>query len=222
MKSLRIFLLMAFITFQTVPVFAAGMNSHLDAPQALAELKSGNGRFVSSKMKHPRQDMTQVRETAKGQNPFAVVITCSDSRVSPEVIFDQGLGDLFVIRVAGNVLGDAEIGSVEYAVAHLHTPLVVVLGHTKCGAVAAVVENDELTPSLKKSLKGISVAKKAAMKQGGDILAVTTEINICQGVEILKNKQPVLQGKVANGEVKILPAIYDVESGIVKFYNDCP
>ena len=111
----------------------------LTADESLARLMEGNKRFVKRKAQHPDQSLAHLREIEPGQHPFAIVLGCSDSRVSPEVVFDQGLGDLFVIRVAGNVTDDAVVGSVEYAVEHLKTPLVVVLGHQGCGAVQAAV-----------------------------------------------------------------------------------
>jgi len=107
--------------------------------EALARLMEGNKRFVTRKAQHPDQTLAHLREVESGQHPFAVVLSCSDSRVSPEIVFDQGLGDLFVIRVAGNVTDDTVIGSIEYAVEHLKAPLVVVLGHQGCGAVQAAV-----------------------------------------------------------------------------------
>ena len=112
----------------------------VSGPEALARLKAGNQRFVASKLQHPRQDGKRRGELATSQHPFAIVLGCADSRTSPEVVFDQGLGDLFVLRVAGNVLNDETLGSIEYAVAHLGTPLILVLGHERCGAVKAAKE----------------------------------------------------------------------------------
>jgi carbonic anhydrase len=112
--------------------------------QALQELMIGNERYVRSQPKHPRQSRARQSEVASGQQPFGIILTCADSRVSPEFIFDQGLGDLFVVRVAGNIINDAILGSIEYAAAYLHTPLLVVLGHSNCGAVSATVAGGEL------------------------------------------------------------------------------
>src|SRR5207247_2291014 len=110
------------------------------ADQAMKMLQDGNARFVSGKLEHPNESPERRTEVAKGQHQFAVILACADSRVGPEVIFDAGLGDLFVTRVAGNVVDDAMLGSIEYAVEHLGAPLIVVCGHQRCGAVQATVE----------------------------------------------------------------------------------
>src|SRR5947209_10905279 len=110
------------------------------ADEALARLMAGNRRYVLHKEQHPDQSLTRRKELESGQHPFAVILGCADSRVSPEILFDQGLGDLFVIRVAGNVVDDTILASVEYAVEHLGTRLIMVLGHEKCGAVSAAIE----------------------------------------------------------------------------------
>jgi hypothetical protein len=106
---------------------------------ALTRLVEGNKRFVAGSTTHPDQTAERRTETAKGQHPFAIILTCADSRLSPEILFDEGIGDLFVVRNAGNLLDDHVLGSIEYAVEHLHATLIVVLGHTKCGAVSAAV-----------------------------------------------------------------------------------
>jgi carbonic anhydrase len=131
----------------TRPVFATlevtndpdtepGVTAHT----ALQRLRDGNARFVNGRLQHPRQTPSRRTEVAPKQRPFAVVLDCSDSRVPPEIVFDQGLGDLFVCRVAGNVADDAGIASLQYAALHFHTPLLVVLGHSRCGAVAATLD----------------------------------------------------------------------------------
>src|SRR5438105_14937452 len=116
--------------------------------QALSELKDGNRRFRENRMLHPRQDHASIKATANTAQPFAVILTCADSRVAPEIIFDQGIGDLFTVRVAGNVaLGD-EIASVEYAVEQFHTPLCLVMGHSGCRAVEAVLAGNRFSLDL--------------------------------------------------------------------------
>ena len=120
------------------------MTTTIDSQKALELLKAGNTRFVSGTLT-PKNDYTELRENlSKGQHPFAVVLCCSDSRVAPEIIFDQKLGDLFVIRNAGNIVDEEVLGSIEYAVEHLETPLVVVMGHASCGAVTATCQGDDL------------------------------------------------------------------------------
>lgn len=111
--------------------------------EALARLMEGNARYVSAKLNHPDQTLQRRAEVASGQHPFAIILTCADSRVPPELLFDQGLGDLFVVRVAGNIVDDDILGSIEYGVGELATPLVMVLGHERCGAVKATVESVE-------------------------------------------------------------------------------
>jgi carbonic anhydrase len=115
--------------------------TNLSATDALTRLKEGNRRFIDSQATHPRGDGTRRQELVSGQRPFSIILGCADSRVAPELVFDEGLGDLFVIRVAGNIADDVVLGSIEYAVAHLGVNLVVVLGHQSCGAVNAAVEN---------------------------------------------------------------------------------
>src|SRR5512139_387673 len=118
------------------------MSGHLTPDQALTHLLRGNERFIAGWPDHPNQSARRRREVSDaGQQPYAIILSCADSRVPPEIIFDQGLGDVFVIRVAGNVLDDVILGTIEYAVEHMHTPLVMVLGHDKCGAVTAAVEH---------------------------------------------------------------------------------
>jgi len=112
--------------------------------EAHDRLAQGNARYVAGKAKHPRQDAATRKHLTSGQQPFATVLSCSDSRVPPELVFDQGIGDLFVVRVAGNIGGEDDLGSIEYAVEHLHTSLIVVMGHEKCGAVTAALAPDSV------------------------------------------------------------------------------
>ena len=132
----------------------------LTGKDALQRLLDGNKRFLSGRLEHPNHCEKSRRGLVTGQDPIAVVLTCSDSRVPPVDVFDQGLGDIFVVRVAGNIINDQILGSIEYAVAHLHTPLVMVMGHSSCGAVGAVAQGVKLdghiaslTPSIDAALK---------------------------------------------------------------------
>src|SRR6476661_5513416 len=117
----------------------SGETAALSADDALAKLMAGNQRYTRHKEQHPDESLARRKELIGGQHPFAIVLGCADSRVSPELLFDQGLGDLFVIRVAGNIADDAILGSIEYAIEHLGAKLILVLGHEKCGAVSAAV-----------------------------------------------------------------------------------
>ena len=122
---------------------AAAQDTVPSAAAVLRELKAGNDHHVAKRYQHPHQTAARQRELASTQHPHAIVLSCADSRVAPEIILDQGLGDLFDVRVAGNVASDTELASIEYAAAHLHTPLLVVMGHQKCGAVTAAAESGE-------------------------------------------------------------------------------
>ena len=191
----------------------------ITADAALEMLKKGNARFVDAKREYPRQCAARRKETANGQNPFAIILACSDSRVTSEIIFDQGLGDLFVVRVAGNVLDNAVIGSIEFAATYLGASLIVVLGHSNCGAIKAIVDNAELTPSLKQSLQSV-VEVKNLVEQGtcGDKLKDVTEMNAKVVAESLRNMPPVLNVLSKEGKIKIVSGFHDLETGKVEFF----
>jgi len=185
------------------------------ADQALAELKAGNQHHAAHQYTHPHQTASRQRELVQGQHPHAVVLTCADSRVAPEIVFDQGLGDLFTIRVAGNIAGDAEIASIEYAAEHLHTPLVVVMGHQSCGAVAAAVEGGEAPGHLPSLIAAIRPAVDKARGQPGDLSANAVRINVEMVVAQLRSSTPVLAELVGSGKLKIVGAVYSLENGKV-------
>ncbi len=185
------------------------------ADEALARLVEGNKRFVEMKLAHPDQDAGCRTRLSTGQQPFAVVLGCSDSRVPPEVIFDQGLGDLFVVRVAGNVADDLGLASIEYAVEHLGSRLIVVLGHERCGAVTAAVHGGEFPghlPALMSALKpAVAKGKGAADAVEGAMLA-----NVGLTTAQLQGSRPILAELVEKGEVKIVGARYDLDTGAVE------
>ncbi len=189
--------------------------------KAMASLKEGNARFVSNASRHPRTEAARISETAtKGQHPFATVITCSDSRVPVERVFDQGVGDLFVIRVAGNVCDTDEVGSIEYGVDHLETPVLVVLGHTQCGAVTAVAKGAELHGSIPPLVDNILPAVERARTKHvdadeHDLIARAIEENVWQGVEDLLQRSPSVRKRARDGKVEIVGAIYDLSEGKV-------
>lgn len=192
---------------------------HLKAGDSLKILKAGNARFVESKLIHPNQSLERRNELVAGQAPKAVVISCSDSRVPPELVFDQGLGDLFVVRVAGNILNNENIGSVEYAVEHTGAPLVVVLGHKKCGAVAAAVKGGDIPGHIKSITDAIEPAVREAKKTAGkgDVAEKAAHINVENVVRALKTSQPILAEELKEGDVKIVGAYYDLDSGKVEW-----
>jgi carbonic anhydrase len=187
---------------------------------ALAELKAGNERFAVHHTTHPHQTTARRSELAGGQHPHAVILACADSRVAPEIVFDQGLGDLFTVRVAGNIAGDAEIASMEYAVEHLHTPLIVVMGHQSCGAVGAAIEGGEAPGHLPSLIHAIepSVAKARTMK--GDLSDNAIRLNVEAVVAELAASHPILAEHVAKGTLKVVGAVYSLKTGRVTWVSD--
>ena len=187
----------------------------------LDKLKAGNEKFVSGYPIHPHETLNRIRELKKGQNPFAVIVSCSDSRIPPELIFDQGLGDVFSIRTAGNVIGEYELGSIEYAVEHLHCKLIVVLGHENCGAIQAYAtsENEKHNDHIQNLVNYIASEDEEkiipdSLRSNIDILV---KANITHGVNLLKSSTPVLKPLVDKNEIKIIGAYYDLDSGKVLF-----
>lgn len=200
--------------FVISPVLASTASTSVPADMAQNMLIDGNNRFVVEKYADHEIGKAKRAELAKGQHPFAVIVSCSDSRVPPEILFDQGLGDIFVVRVAGNVLDAIELGSVEYAVEHLGVKLVVVLGHEKCGAVKATVDGGELPPNIKAIADKIQPAVAAAKaKPVGDVYETAANTNVLNMVDSLKN-DPILN-HVAG--VQFIGAKYHLESGKVEF-----
>lgn len=183
---------------------------------ALQRLIEGNRRYIAQIPIHPNQTADRRREVAGGQKPFAIVLGCSDSRVPPEVIFDQGLGDLFVVRVAGNIVDGAVMGSIEYAIEHLETPLLVVLGHGKCGAVSAAIKGGEPHGHIGGIVEAIAPAVDKAKSQTGDLLTNAVKANIAMIVSQLMSSEPVLAELVKSGKLEIVGAFYDLESGEIE------
>lgn len=186
----------------------------------LAELKAGNEHHVRHKYQHPHETATRQRELIAGQNPHAEILSCSDSRVPPELIFDQGLGDLFVIRVAGNVATDVELGSLEYGAEHLHIPLLVVLGHEGCGAVTAAVQGGEAEGHIATLVSLIKPAVEKSRGTPGDPINNAVRANVKLVVEQLRSSTPVLSKLVAEGKLKIVGGVYSLETGKVTLLSD--
>ena len=173
----------------------------------LDALKAGNARFVSGTL-NPKADYAEDRERlANGQHPFAVVLCCSDSRVSPEIVFDQGLGDLFVIRNAGNVVDKDVLGSIEYAVEHLGTPLVVVMGHSCCGALTATCQGGELPGHIK------SIAERIRPSLDSDCCIDDNARRHAQRMAQLIGDNPIVKHEKA----QVVAAFYDIQSGVVEW-----
>lgn len=187
------------------------------ADQAISMLKEGNKRFTSGKLEHPNHCEESRQSVAAGQTPIATVLTCSDSRVPPVDIFDQGLGDLFVVRVAGNVIGDHTLGSIEYAVKHLHTPLVLVLGHSSCGAVTAVASGAALDGHIATLGPAIQTAIKNVKDLEGDSVD-NASIELAKQIAAkIAASEPIVADLVKEGAVKVVPAFYDLSTGEVDF-----
>jgi carbonic anhydrase len=191
----------------------------------LQKLEAGNKRFASGKPMHPDETLERIRELKKGQHPFAIVVSCSDSRVPAELVFDQGLGDIFSIRTAGNVMGDYELGSIEYAVEHLDCKLVIVMGHKDCGAMKAFIKSNghyEQTDHIKKIIEYIESEKeeKNLAIHNDLVLDKVIDANIEHGVTYLKTAEPILKEFYDNKKVAIVGAVYDIETGKVTFNTD--
>jgi len=200
------------------------------AGEVLKMLQEGNERFYTGRSKYPHTDITRLEQAEKedqGDHAWATVLTCSDSRVPVELIFDAGVMDIFVIRVAGNVCNTDEIGSIEYGLAHVHTPVFVMLGHTQCGAVTAVSKvlqgesskfERNIPPLIKKIFVAVERAKNANKDvQGDEIIDYAIEENVWLGIEELFKKSPVTRELVRAEKVKVVGAIYEVGSGKVRW-----
>ena len=182
--------------------------------EALDELMAGNRRHAWGTLRHPRQTAQRRKEVAGGQHPMAIVIGCSDSRVPPEIVFDQGLGDLFVIRVAGHVVSQVVLGSVELAVRELGVGLIVVLGHSRCGAVTAAVEDAKAAGDLKRLIGAIRPAAEEASGQSGDAVDDAARANVAMAVGQLQSS-PMLGQLATQVPLRIVGAFYDLDTGRV-------
>jgi carbonic anhydrase len=202
---------------------AAGHGAPALSPaEALKRLMAGNARFAQDKSIHPDLDLKHRASLAGGQHPFAVILACADSRVGPELIFDQGLGDLFVIRVAGNVVDDAVLASVEYAVIHLGSPLVMVLGHERCGAVTATVEAlagkgsaEDKETKIGSLADLIAPAVRAVPAGAPDKLDAAIVLNAERAARAIVTGSPPLRARVQSGALRVMSARYDLDEGTV-------
>jgi carbonic anhydrase len=187
------------------------------ADAVLRELKAGNDHHAAKRYQHPHQTAARQRELADGQNPHAIILSCADSRVAPEIVLDQGLGDLFDVRVAGNVATDAELASIEYAAEHLHSPLVVVMGHQKCGAVTAAADGGAAAGHLPSLIALIRPAVDAARSRPGDLIDNAVRINVENVVRQVRGSTPVLSALVQRGELTVVGAVYSLDTGKVEW-----
>jgi carbonic anhydrase len=212
--------LIAFVSlFSTVAiVFAADHPAaSVGADAALAKLKEGNARYVNSKVSSAKPTAARRAETAQGQHPFAIILGCADSRTSPEIIFDQNIGDIFVDRNAGNLVDDHTLGTIEYGVEHLGVRLIVVMGHERCGAVQAAVASDTAPGHIQSLVRDIQPAVQAVKGKPGDTVHLTVAENARLMAEEIRSKANF--GDLAK-DVKIIPAVYDLDSGKVDWGSD--
>lgn len=195
----------------------SGETSGVTAAEALQRLVQGNARFVAGRLSPTTPDGIAARraETAKGQKPFAIVVGCSDSRVGPEVIFDQKVGDIFVVRTAGEVVDPVELGSVEYAVAHLGSPLIMVLGHEQCGAVAAAVAGAREPGHIDAVLRAIEPAVRQTKGEPGDPVHNAVVAQALNVAAQLRGSEPILKEAVESGKLTVVAGIYNLQTGKV-------
>jgi carbonic anhydrase len=181
----------------------------------LKQLLDGNNRFALSNPARPRQSGVDRIRVARDPKPFAAILACADSRVPPELIFDQGLGDLFVVRVAGNIVDDVVLGSLEYAIERFAIPLVVVLGHQDCAAVASTIQAERVG-HIGNLVDAIRPAVEQARRQAGDLLENAVAANIRMSVQQLRQAQPVLARMSDAGAVRVVGARYALYTGLVE------
>lgn len=227
MRSSLFFFLFMWSFFSCQPKAVDQHLEEIPSENLLDVLLDGNLRFAEDHPLHPDQTLERIRDLNQGQHPVAAIISCSDSRVPPELVFDQGLGDLFVIRNAGNIVSDYEIGSVEYAVEVLGVPLVIVMGHTNCGAIHAFADYDHdhshVYPEyIQKIIDYIDAEEeeKAIPRNIPNFLEKAIEANILHGVHELKKKIPQADSLMATNKLRIIGALYDMETGRVRLVKD--
>lgn len=219
--------LMATTTARAADPVAGPARTNLSPAQALARLMEGNRKFVADEDNVSDLSTRRRLELARGQAPFAALVGCADSRVGPEQLFGAGLGELFIVRTAGNYVDDAGYGSLAYAVAALGVPLIVVLGHERCGAVDAatklVVNNEQLPPSLTRMVQPILPAvvdARSSVAAGGDLLDHAIHINVRHVVRTLREStDPLLAAPMREGKVMVVGAYYDLDTGAVEFFD---
>jgi carbonic anhydrase len=201
----------------TTAAFAAGHDGPSVPPDsALKKLLAGNARYAAGSVAHPHQSEARRAEVAKGQKPFAIVVGCADSRTAPELVFDQGLGDVFVTRLAGSIVDDAALGSIEYGVDHLGASLIMVLGHERCGAVDAAMKGGKAPGKIGAVVKPILPAVETVKKSGHPTLDAAIEENARRIAAGLPHRSSILADRVKAGTLKIVAAYYDLDTGRVR------
>jgi carbonic anhydrase len=190
----------------------------LTPDDALQKLMDGNQRFVQHQPQYPDQTAARLQEVAQVQHPFATVLSCADSRVPAELIFDQGIGDIFDVRIAGNIATPEALGSIEYAVVLLGTPVLMVLGHERCGAVTAAVQNESLPGEIGSFVKAILPAVDRVRGKAGDTVDNAVTANVQYQIEQLK-RSPLLTERLQSGKLKIVGGRYDLDTGTVTTFT---
>lgn len=211
------YLAIVLLILACIPVASASEeNFGITADQALKILMEGNARFASGNSIHPDQSIADRRaELVSSQHPFAVIVTCSDSRIPPEIVFDQGLGDIFVVRTAGEVMDNVTLGTIEYAVDHLNVPLILVVGHDGCGAVEAAVAGGENPGHIGSLVEAIKPAVDAARGMEGDLLSNSIDVNTRNVVDQIKSTGLILSLAIKQGRLKVIDGRYHLGSGEV-------
>jgi carbonic anhydrase len=211
--------LLSFCLIGSVFAAAHSIPANVGPDLALKTLLDGNKRFVAGKMLHPsRTEERRILTAREGQKPFVVLLSCSDSRVPPEIIFDAGIGDIFSVRAAGNVADKIGLGSMEYAVDHFGTTLIMVLGHSRCGAVSAAVSKAQVGGNITSIIDKIrpAVGKAEGLGLTGDALVEETVVdNVKQSIEDILSSSHEIKDRVKAGKVRIIGAVYDLEHGTV-------
>jgi carbonic anhydrase len=222
-KHIVFCLTLAAVLLAGTQAFVSETGSNITAEEALKRLLDGNRNFVANRLTIKDSSLTAARQAlAGGQKPYAIILACSDSRVPPEIIFDKGLGEIFVVRVAGNIADPIVLGSIEYAAEHFGSPLIVVLGHKRCGAVSAAVDAEGRPHgNIGAIIKTIAPAVKQAKKDAGsanksDLVESAIDNNIKLVVKSLVKQSPVIRSLVDGGKIRIAGAKYDLDDGTVK------
>ncbi|GEO43656.1 carbonic anhydrase [Skermanella aerolata] len=214
---------LASMAFTPPALSATGNKTDLTPDQALEVLRKGNREFISDSPIRQALGRERRLEIARGQTPFAVLVSCSDSRVPPELLFGRGLGELFIVRNAGNTVDTTALGSLQYGVAVLGCPLVVVLGHERCGAVEAAVsvvtKNTTFPGSIGNMIEPIVPAVLRAQTQSGDLMHNAVRENVRRVVNRLRTSEPILLEPIQSGKLKIVGAHYDLDDGQVDFFD---
>jgi carbonic anhydrase len=201
------------------------MQNGITPAMAINILKDGNKRFMNN-LKANRNLLQQANETSDGQHPFAIILSCIDSRTSAELIFDQGLGDIFSVRIAGNIVNEDILGSMEFACKVAGSKIIAVLGHTKCGAIKGAcdhVEMGNLTALLSKIQPAVYDEKTEINKRDSsndDFVEKVTSINVKRMVKSIMERSPILKEMIENGEIGIVGGVHDITTGEVTFYDD--